>query len=223
MRPGSPENAAGQETARAAPSAAVPPARTATDTAALVLSGVASPFLVLPAFAVAITARYSPDWRVFLLWSGVSVLFSSGFPLLYVLAGIRVGRITDVHVMRREQRCGPFVVALLSTAAGTAVLSALGAPLALVAPGISMVANGILFGLVSLRWKISLHPSVFAGAVICSAFLLQGWLAWLLLLLPGIVWARVRRTRHSVAQGVVAVLLAGVVTLGVLYVCGFVC
>ncbi|MDH7568134.1 MAG: hypothetical protein QHJ73_00940 [Armatimonadota bacterium] len=189
---------------------------TPADWAALLVSAVASPFVVLPVFAVAITARYSPDVAHFLRWSGIAVFFSTVVPLSYVLAGVRRGRLSDVHVMYREQRGGPFAVALVSSAVGTAVLKAVGAPAPLVAVGAAMVCNGVVFAAITTRWKVSLHLSVFAGCVACAAVLVDARFWALALFVPAILWARVRRTRHSPAQGAVAIAVAVAVTLAVL-------
>ncbi|MBI3944319.1 MAG: hypothetical protein HY321_00190 [Armatimonadetes bacterium] len=191
------------------------------DWLALGISALASPFLILPLFAFVITAAYSTDWRHWLCWSTVAAFFSTGIPLLYVLNEWCSGRITDLHVMQREQRGSPFLVALLSSTVGTAVLFYGGAPLALVVVGIGIVCNGIVFALITLRWKISLHPSVYAACVICAAVLAAPGFAWGLLALPAIVWARVRRTRHSLAQGLAAIGVAAAVTLGVLALYGY--
>lgn len=189
---------------------------TLADWVALGVSALASPFLVLPCFACFLTAAYSPDWQHWLLWSSIAALFSAGIPLAYIWAGWRSGWITDLHVRQREQRLSPFLVALLSSALGTAILYRVGAPLPLVVIGIGILCNGIVFALITLRWKISLHPSVYAACVLCASVLVNLRFAWGLLALPVIIWARVHRTRHSLAQGIVAVGIASGVTLAVL-------
>ncbi len=209
----------------------IPPAAERTSTAsaaarvahlaAATISVAASPFLVLPLFAGLITARYSPDIGRFLLWTALSGFFSTGITLLYIVVRVRSGQISDIHVMHREQRGGPFGVALASSAAGALVLHLVGAPLPVVVLGVATVANGVVFALITLRWKISMHPSVFAAAVLSAAYLLDGAWAWLLALLPVIVWARIRRTRHSAAQGIVAVGLALAITFLILQLFGF--
>lgn len=197
------------------------PGRARTDSLAFVISALASPFLVMPLFAVLITAHYAPDPGRFALWAGVAAFFSTGVPLAYIGISVRAGTITDIHVMRREQRSGPFVVALFSSGTGAAVLHLIGAPMQLVVLGLCIVVNGIAFALITLRWKISMHPSVYAASVLAAVFLLDARCAWLLAFLPAIIWARVRRTRHSAAQGVVATLLAGAITLAVLGAFGY--
>lgn len=188
---------------------------------ALAISAITSPFVVLPGFASLLTWRYSPGWHQFLLWSAIAVFFSTGIPFIYIALGTRTGRITDIHVMRREQRSGPFILSLVSSSAGSAILYCVGAPLPLVVLGVAIVANGIVFALITMRWKISMHLSVFTASVMAAAVLIDGRSLWLLALLPAVVWARARRTRHSVSQGIAAVLVSAAVTLGVLALFGY--
>lgn len=187
------------------------------DRLAFLISALASPFLILPAFTLALTARLSGGrWGLLLLWTAVAAFFTTVIPFLYIAIGVRAGWITDLHVMRRDQRSRPFVAALVSSAVGTAVLHWIGAPLPLVVLGVGIVANGIVFALITLRWKISMHPSVFTACVLCCTFMINtGW-AWLLFFVPAIIWARIQRTRHSAAQGIAAVLVSALVTIGVL-------
>ena len=74
------------------------------------------------------------------------------------------------------------------------------------------VANGLLFLAVTLRWKISMHPSTLTACALMAGRLVHP--AWLLALasLPLLLWARVRRGRHTWGQGAAAIVLAAVVT-----------
>ncbi|HOM81902.1 MAG TPA: hypothetical protein PLU39_13515 [Armatimonadota bacterium] len=188
---------------------------------ALAISAAASPYVVLPGFAFVLTWHYSPDWHHFLAWAGIAVFFSTGIPFLYILLGTRSGRITDIHVMRREQRRGPFLVSLISSAAGTVLLHLISAPRPLVALGVAIIANGIVFAAITHRWKISMHLSVYTAAVLAASVLLTRQSLWLLAFLPAVIWARTKRTRHSVSQGVAAVIVSAMVTLGVLAFFGY--
>ena len=174
-------------------------ARTA-DQLAFVISAVASPFLVLPLFAAIVTAHHASTPLDFLWWGAIAVFCSTGLPFLYIFIGTRTGRITDLHVMRRDQRGGPFLVALLSSSLGALLLYWIGAPRQMVALGVAIVANGLAFGLITLRWKISMHPSVLTASALASALLVDHRFAAVLLLLPAVVWARVRRTRQACSK-----------------------
>jgi hypothetical protein len=189
--------------------------------AALAISAATSPYVILPGFAFALTWRYSPDWYHFFAWSGITVFFSTGIPFLYIMLGTRAGWITDIHVMRREQRRGPFILSLTSSAAGTALLHLTNAPLPLIALGVAIIANGIVFAAITHRWKISMHLAVYTAGVLAASVLLTARSLWLLAFLPAVIWARAKRTRHSVSQGVAAVIVAAMVTLGVLLLFGY--
>ncbi|HIE52875.1 MAG TPA: hypothetical protein EYP85_14065 [Armatimonadetes bacterium] len=187
------------------------------DRLAFVLSAAASPYFIIPAFGLAVVWRYAPAWREFWVWGGIVLAFTTLLPFLYIALNVLGQRITDFHIMLREQRRGPFLVALASISAGTLLLQALEAPRELVALGLCLVGNGAVFTIITYRWKISLHPSVLAAAiVVATKFFGPGW-AWLGLAVPPVVWARIRRRRHNLAQGLVAIALAVGLTLFILW------
>ena len=105
----------------------------ARDGAAFALSAVLSPYLVIPGAPFGIVAnQHVPHGqnarRTLWMWSALSVFFSTVIPALYVVAQVLRGKITDVHVMEREQREGPFLVAILSSAVGAWAVKQFGAP-----------------------------------------------------------------------------------------------
>lgn len=221
MTPAPFENTTGSDNAARHDMAESARHRRLEDILAFILSALASPFLVLPIFAIAVAARCSANRAQFLLWALLGAFFSTGIPFLYILIGVKTGRITDMHVREREQRNGPFIVALFSSAAGAALLYLAGAPLPLIVLGIGIIANGVVFLLITLRWKISMHPSVYTATVVAGTFLLDHRVAWLLCMLPAIVWARSHRSRHNIAQGLAAIGIAALITLAVLAVFGY--
>ena len=83
---------------------------------AFALSALLSPYLVIPVGTVAVVASVSYSRRESLIWTLFSILFSTIVPALFVIIQIWREKITDVHVMEREQRGGPFLVAIFSSA-----------------------------------------------------------------------------------------------------------
>ncbi len=196
-----------------------PPAETTADPrdrVAFLISGAASPYVVLPLFILLMTAEWAPGWREAVLWAAVGSACVVGLPLGYIAIGVRRGRLTDIHVQLREQRGGPFLAALFGAALAGLGLHLLGAPDALVLAAAAVVLNGAVFALITRRWKISMHPSVLAAcAVLAGRTVAAGWFV-LLAAVPLVIWARVRRGRHNWAQGAVASLLAVLLTAGLL-------
>ncbi len=192
--------------------AAAPPQASSADKLAFAISAVASPFLILPAFIGVLVADLAETAGQAWLWTGVAVGGTVAVPLLYILVGVRKGTITDPHIMVLEQRRRPFFAAVAGAVLAAGLLRLIGAPEPLQLGAAAVAINGMLFGVISLRWKISMHPSTLAAAaVLCGMILSPRWL-WALVAVPAVIWARVHRKRHDWAQGIAAVLLACVVT-----------
>jgi hypothetical protein len=105
--------------------------------------------------------------------------------------------------------------------AGAGVLLAsylwLEAPRAIIALAAALFVSGVMFGLITRFWKVSIHAASYTGGVAIVATLLHLNLWWLLLGLPVIVWSRYVRKRHDLLQSLVAAgLVIGCIT-GTLY------
>jgi len=191
--------------------------------AAFALSALLSPYIVIPVGTVGIvvTQATPPDQdarRTLLLWTLVSVFFSTAVPALFVVIQMLRGKITDVHVMEREQRGGPFLVAIFSSALGAGVLKWLEAPFPVWSVGVVLAFNGVIMLWITAFWKISMHVSVLSATVLAAILMIPGIPQWqLLLLIPTLIWARVTRGRHSFWQGVSGCGVAMLITSGVLF------
>lgn len=210
------------ERAATDPGAAVPvplpPVVLAYQTAAFALSALLSPYLVIPAGTLGIVASQRASNSDLLRWTSLSILFSTVIPALYVVVQILRGKITDVHVMEREQRGGPFLVAVISSFVGAIVLRVLQAPPEVWSIGIVLGVNGIVLFWITSFWKISMHVAVLSATVLAAILVVPDAGVWRLVwLIPALIWARVTRGRHSVGQGLAACAVACLVTGTVLY------
>jgi hypothetical protein len=184
---------------------------------AFAFSALLSPYLVIPVGTVVIVASRSVGTRQFLLWTGLSVLFSTVIPALYVVIQILRGKITDVHVMEREQRGGPFFVAVASSATGALILRYLGAPAEVWGIGLVLMLNGIILSWITTFWKISMHVAVLSASVLSVLVMVKGVNVWSLVwMIPALMWARATRGRHSIWQGLAGCAVACGITGGAL-------
>ncbi|RYG75245.1 hypothetical protein EON80_01290 [bacterium] len=190
--------------------------RTLLDRVAFVLSATLSPYIVIPVGTVGILYARSPQAQ-FWQWVAISIFFSTVAPALYVVAGVLRGRITDVHVMERNQRTGPFVVAILGGFLAAYILKKMGAPVSVWGLSILLSVNGLIISAITAFTKISVHVAVLAATVlgaICFHTDINPW--WLLWLIPLLIWARQKRGRHSVWQGISGAVVASFVTAATL-------
>lgn len=150
-----------------------------------------------------------------LRWALLATLFASLIPFLYILRGVRLRRLTDIHVKKREQRFGPLLVGVASVAVGFVLLLVLGAPRDLVALVGAMAVGLSTSTLVTLFWKVSVHTAVNAGAVVILVLVYGPPLLVLAPLVALVGWARVEVNDHSPTQVVAGAILGGAVAAGV--------
>jgi membrane-associated phospholipid phosphatase len=179
------------------------------------VSGVFSPAVVLPLSAAYMA--WSLGSPAALYWTLFYILVAILVPLGFILWRVRQGKLTDFHIMLREQRLLPMLLVIVCVGVAWGVMLAGGAPeRLLVVLGMALVLT-IFLAVITLRWKISIHACVNAAVWLTawSMYSLNGWLAAALILL--VAWARVRLGRHTVLQtaaGVGIGLVFGVAALG---------
>jgi hypothetical protein len=175
--------------------------------------------LVLPPVGFGLIQWHFGASGLEILWTVViSLVFFCLVPLLYVIGMVRRGRAESLEVRDRDSRLRPFLVGIGSYAVGMAVLAT---TVRTALPLIVSVAalfpfNTLLILLINTRWKISVHMTSLAGFVSVLLFVaLTVWrdlpaeaevaltaasVAPLLLLLPLLMWARVRVSAHTTGQ-----------------------
>ncbi|MFF5085322.1 phosphoesterase PA-phosphatase [Actinoplanes sp. NPDC000266] len=143
---------------------------------------------------------------------------ASFLPLLYIIRGVRKGRLSDKHIVVHSQRRIPMFVILVSTTAGTAALALAGAPRELLALIVSMVAALLVAVPITAfaRWGVSIHCLVAAGTA-AALGVIYGTLTspcWLLVVAIG--WARIQLKEHTLRQ-VLAGAAIGASATGLLF------
>jgi hypothetical protein len=114
------------------------------------------------------------------------------------------------------------VVGLVSAGAALAILLAWHASRALLATVASVVIGVVIAMAIThgARWKVSLHLGGIAGSVTVFVLLFGPLLLVLTPLVALVGWARWRVGAHTVAQAVVATILAVVITVGTFWLMG---
>ncbi|MDT0631548.1 hypothetical protein RQM47_02305 [Rubrivirga sp. S365] len=176
--------------------------------------------LVFPPVAFALLDAHFGAGPGEVAWTfGVSLVFFCLVPLLYVVGMVRRGRAESLEVRERAARLGPLLVGVASYAVGALLLAATveGPALPVIVAFAALYPlNTAALLLINLRWKISIHMTSLAGFV--GVLLFAALTVWrdlpggveaaltvatvgpLVLLLPLLMWARVRVGAHSVGQ-----------------------
>ena len=149
-------------------------------------------------------------------WGLPGALFAAGIPMIYIMRGVRRGKLTNHHIPEREHRLVPLLFGLACVAAGLLTLVLLGAPRDVIALLTAGGAGLLVFTAVTRWWKMSIHAGVAAGTA-ATLISLYGWVA--LLTVPLVLlacWARVRLSAHTTAQ-VIAGAVVGAVIAGTVF------
>ncbi len=159
---------------------AVPARRTAV---ARVITELTAP-AVLAVAGLLVVAVHSAGSGAGAAWGGFAAVLVAGFPLAYVVRGVKSGKWSDHHIAERSQRAVPLLIASVSVAAA-GLLAAVCAPQDLVALVLAQLVGLLAVLTITRWWKISIHTAV-AG----------GFLGILVVLLGPLGTARAARTRR---------------------------
>ena len=162
------------------------------------------PFILLVAFYQAQNQLSA------LIYACITLFFLSVGPLLYIIIGVRMGKLSDIDVSRRSQRAGPFIFGIVSVMIGWLVLALTNGPRNLQTVMIITVFSGIIMMVITFWWKISMHASSLGGIATMLTVLYGAVMLPLFVLLVLVSWSRVVLRRHTVMQ-VIAGSLAGIV------------
>jgi membrane-associated phospholipid phosphatase len=193
--------------------------------------------LVLPpvGFALILWHFGAPVAEIVLI-TGVALVFFCLVPLAYVVRMIRRGEAKTLEVRDQHSRLKPFLVGITSYAIGMVTMATVGttAVAFLVSLALLYPINTALIVLINLRWKISVHMTSLAGFV--SILLFVAMTVWrtlppetelvltvvtgapLLVLLPLLMWARLRVKAHTLGQVVAGTVFGLVVPVVELFV-----
>lgn len=133
-----------------------------------------------------------------------------------VSARIR-GKVSDVHVTRREQRWPLLLVALASILVGLVLMLVTRTEPAMIREVLLVLAGLLSTGAITLVWKISIHVAV-AAFVFLHAFAEQPYGLYLAVAMVAVTsWARVQLSHHTSSQVFAGAVIGALVgTLGLL-------
>ena len=177
---------------------------------ALAPSTISLPFVLLVAF------YHARDQLAAIAYAFIAFFFLCIGPLIYVVIGVRSGKLSDLDISRRSERAGPFLFGIVSVSVGLLVLSLTNGPRDLETALILTAISAALLMVTTLWWKISIHASSMAGAATMLTALYGMVLLPSFLLLILVSWSRVVLRRHTVAQVVAGALLSIFLSLVIL-------
>ena len=192
---------------------------------AALISNIFNPFVIGMALILLIalgsTVNLAEALKWLLLLTCINVL-PIGLFMVYL---VRHDRLDNLFVTVRRQRTKLYVLATVLFGISCITLLFLDAPSILMALLVATFASNVIFMLVNLRWKVSLHTAFIACAVILL-LVLYGFHSVAFIasasLIPLIAWTRIELDHHSLPQVIAGALLASSVLVAVFYLFGLV-
>lgn len=182
-----------------------------------VVSRVLDPVWEIPIailLAIAFAVREGLRWR----FLGLIMFIDVVVPMVFFLTMLYHKQIADWDIQKRTQRLPLYLFTLICHLGGLWLAHELGRVELVRVLSVYYLA-AVIFFLVTLKWKISLHSGVNA-VLITTINMFYGWhLWWLYGLLFLVMWARVYQKHHSWAQVIIGALVGGgVVWVGLMIV-----
>jgi hypothetical protein len=177
------------------------------------VSTATSPYVIITFFAAATIARISSGLMQFFVMYGLFIILTIVPTVGWIYWKVRRGEITDMHVMVREHRSEPFLIATFGTIICTAIYAATGTSQSFVSLGAILALNGAVFWGLSRFVKVSIHAAAFTASTLIVAAFIDMRLLWLICLLPIVIWARTMRKKHSVWEGIFASCFIALLTI----------
>jgi membrane-associated phospholipid phosphatase len=168
-----------------------------------------APVVAVPVF-VLINIAFAGSMAFCLI--AVCIIFATFIPAAIVLVWSRHVRKTDRDIPDRADRPLPLACAIISYAAGTAVLLVLHAPWLVTGLMFCYATNTCVVLCITFFWKISIHAMGITGPATALAFAtgIPGLL--LALLAIPVMWSRVRLRRHTTGQVLAGFALGFILT-----------
>jgi hypothetical protein len=180
---------------------------------AFYISLTTSPYMVAVYFAIISSLYFANNFRQFMTWFPVQVLFTAAVPLGVSFALLKRGRITDLHFSINEDRKIFLLVALPVLPVYLTVLAYVNAPLGLLIIVLGYSVTAIAVALASFRTKVSAHSAAITACAAGLFILLESYVIPLMGLVPMVVWARLHRGRHTLGQALIGVIIASSIML----------
>ncbi len=178
-----------------------------------VLSRLLDPVWEIPLallLAIGFAVREGLRWR----FVGLLLFIDAVVPLIFFLTMLYHKQIKDWDIQNRVQRIPLYLFTMICHLGGIWLAHELGRT-QLVSILLVFYAVAVIFFVITLKWKISIHAGVNAVLFTAVNMFYDFKYAWLYILLCLVMWARVYQKHHSWAQVIAgAILGGGTVALG---------
>lgn len=181
---------------------------------------VLNPFLVSLVLIILLAFRSTASNAEAFKWLSVSLALSVLPTFVFVLYMIRIKRLDGMFENPRNQRNIIYLLAVLLGITGVVILYFVDAPRLLFVTFAAGLSAMVIFMLINMYWKISLHTGFIAAAAAILIIVYGAHLAWSALLVPMVGWARLKRKMHTLLQVTAGTVLAAGIVVAVFAIFG---
>lgn len=191
------------------------------DKLAKIVSQITQPPLIIGVFLTFLVFYYAPDTATGFLWFLIAGGLIGLVPTVFTFIAVKLGWISDVLLPERKDRIGPFLVAALGTAITLISFYKMDVPTEILVFLMALILVLMVVLLITTFWKISVHAATITVVTVSINVLTDCQYWYLLFLIPIVMWARVYRKRHTVAQVFAGAIVNGVIVYAVFKLFGF--
>ena len=177
---------------------------------ARVLSHVFAPTILATALLLLTPLRFPEvPWSQALL----ATTFTTFIPWAVLGWARATGKVSNVHVTRREQRWPLLLVALVSILGGIGLMILRHTEAVMIREVLLVLAGLMITGSITLVWKISIHVAV-ASFVVLQAFADQPYGPYLAVVMVALTsWSRVKISHHTSSQVFAGAIVGALVAM----------
>ncbi len=160
-------------------------------------SNILSPILTGIALILIVSLKSVPNVFDAVKWALIVIALSILPLFLALIWFVRSKRLDSISANIRSQRTRLYILATALGGVGCVILHCLAAPVELTALFLAGFLSSIIFLLINLRWKMSIHTASVAALAIGVTILYGFRAAPTVLLIPLMVWAMTQLGRFS--------------------------
>jgi membrane-associated phospholipid phosphatase len=184
---------------------------------ARLVSNTFNPFLVSFVIIVLLVLHTAKSPSGVFKWAAIALVFSVLPVFGFMVYQVRRKKLDSIFPEGQGQRNMIYLMSSLLAAVGCAVMWYLNAPRLLTVSFIAGLLAVLVFMLINIYWKISLHTAFISAAAAVLTLVFGVKVAWLFLLVPLVAWSRLELKMHTPAQVGAGAVLAAAIVSGVLW------
>jgi len=189
---------------------------------ARIAANILNPYLLTFIIIILLAIESTSSANEAIKWSLISLALSV-FPVFAVVLYLVYRRKLDgIFINLRQQRSRIYLLAIGCAVIGYTVLVVFSAPELLRATFMSGLIAVVLFMIINMFWKISLHTAFITASVAVLVIVYGKIAAWTVIFIPLIAWARLQMRLHTPPQVFTGALLAVSIVIIVFGLFGFI-